>query len=52
MTSGINGVCNRNCRLGAAHDIDCHNYIEIDLPCPVCSTGWGRHIEGCILGRG
>ncbi len=50
--SGINGPCNRPCKIGRAHEIDCHNYIEVDLPCPVCNTEYGRHANGCVLARG
>lgn len=49
--SGINGPCNRVCTIGRPHELDCHNYIEIDLPCPVCSTEYGRHGDGCLMAR-
>lgn len=49
--SGINGPCNRACNMGRPHELDCHNYIEIDLPCPVCSTPYGRQAGGCLMAR-
>ena len=47
--SGINGPCNRECTMGRPHELDCRNYIEIDLPCPVCSTLYGRYVDGFLM---
>ena len=50
--SGVNGACDRECTLGRPHDIECRNYIEVDLPCPVCAGMYGRHAGHCPLGYG
>lgn len=47
--SGINGPCNQPCKLGQPHQFDCHNYIEVELPCPVCDARFGRHEAACVL---
>lgn len=47
--SGINGPCNQPCKLGQPHQLDCHNYIEVELPCPVCDARFGRHEDACVL---
>ncbi len=51
MPSGINGKCDQPCSPGRPHQLDCRNYIEVDLPCPVCNADCGRHEPGCILAR-
>lgn len=47
--SGFAGECDRDCELGRPHDLECRNYIETELPCPVCNSTYGRHLETCVL---
>lgn len=47
--SGVYGECDRPCVLGRPHEVDCRNYIETELPCPVCSGEYGRHHPGCVI---
>lgn len=47
--SGVNGPCDRDCKLGRPHEIDCRNYIETNLPCGMCGGEHGRHNRGCML---